>query len=528
MREEAQISGGVLVVSPKIHMISWVVLLALGVSVSLLGEEEGQPPWHPSLLSGGGTTYLGEVTDKVFNHSSGGMPHSDQTGDFALGESFFIRDWVFSQEEGKGSDGLGPVFNAPSCVGCHVKSGRGEVGGGEGYGALRAMPAVVQLGYELYSFWLSGGRYPMNQRRGDPVYGLQLQDQAMPGVPVEGRLFLDYSYHRELLKGGQKVVLKKPQTRIQNLGYGPLSVKTQLSLRIPPALIGLGLVEAIAAEDILALEDVFDSDGDGISGRAAWVPVTHYFGVAGGHDLKLGRFGWKADHASLLEQNLQAFFQDMGMNSPIHRPFQGDCQRPQKECFAVEAQDRARKRKVLEKIALENRIDIERITQWEVLPEVEEKTLFYTQSLAPPLRRISDDPHIAKRQKEGEQIFREIGCDSCHRPSFRTSDHHPRPYLRDQEIYPYSDFLLHDMGEDLDDGLVTPHAHSSEWRTPPLWGLGLIQFVNPQAGFLHDGRARTLEEAILWHGGEGTSSKERYRELSSDQRRALLEFLTSL
>ena len=506
----------------------------VGAWVVVAGDESSLPP---AFYPGGSTTYLGAHDEDVFSQPSANMPNFDVVGEFALGQSFFFRDWVFSTGEARASDGLGPLFNAPSCISCHVRGGRGGAQAADDYSqdAAAVVSSTVQLS-ELRHAGIADGQaplvargvFPLHVRSPDPTYGFQLQDRALPTVPVEGAFALSYKLHREIRQQDAVTWLYQPQIRVMGLGYGAMSRGVRMSLRIAPALIGLGLVEALRAEDILAAEDAFDEDGDGISGRASWVPAQGYYGTQGSHDLRLGRFGWKADHSTLREQNFMAFFQDMGMTSPFHRASYADCRPVQWQCLQADREDGERHRKFLQqKKARRSGVGLREVS-WNVDSEVEEMMLFYTQSLAPLQRRLPADASSAQRQREGEVVFRDIGCHGCHRPSFRTGKNHERSFLRDQQIYPYSDFLLHDMGPGLDDDFATPHASSAEWRTAPLWGIGLMARVHPAVGFLHDGRAHTLEEAILWHGGEAAASAESFLQLSAAQKIALLEFLASL
>lgn len=468
---------------------------------------------------------------KLLNQPAANLSHFERYGEFFIGENLFNRRWFFSTQSGnQKSDGLGPLFNANSCLGCHVNGGRGHVPSGRG--PTEASPAVIKIAYS----WLSSqslGRFPLPRQEPHPYYGFQIQDHAVPQVRAEGDIKLSFSYEK---RAG--TLLRKPHIRVENLGYGPLDEeRVALSLRVAPAITGLGLVEAIDEEDILSWADPFDTDGDGISGRASWVPTVGYYGHGGrGHDLRLGRFGWKALHPSLKAQNLEAFFIDMGMNSPQHRDSFGDCRIRQKSCVFEALVDTKRDfeaRQRRKPMTIQTRPITQESNNWDVDQNAIDMTVYYTQVLAPLKRQRSssqdqEGPKQKRDRQKGGQLFLSLGCAGCHRPSYVTGDDHPRKILREQRIYPFSDFLLHDLGPGLDDGLERPHSRSSEWRTAPLWGLGVVQKVNPEAGFLHDGRARTVREAILWHGGEARDARQRFEDLSEEQEKALMEFLWSL
>ncbi|MEC8028479.1 MAG: di-heme oxidoredictase family protein [Pseudomonadota bacterium] len=332
-----------------------------------------------------------------------------------------------------------------------------------------------------------------------PVYGSQLQDAGIAGHAAEGHVELSYRPVPVRLADGQTVTLRKPRVRVGNLAYGPMARAVRLSPRIATAMIGLGLLEQIGATDIVTASDPFDQDGDGISGRPRWLTTAN-----GG--LRLGRFGWKAGAADLRTQAAAAFSLDIGLSTHLFTAGSGDCTAAQLACQrAPDGGEPATGE-----------------------PEISDKILglvtFYSRHLAVPLRRHATDPAVLA----GKAIFHTSGCAACHRPHFVTQGQLGESALAGQPIWPYSDLLLHDMGPDLADGLAEGDASGQEWRTPPLWGLGLAQTVNPRAGFLHEGRARTVLEAILWHGGEATAARTAVTALSAPDREHLLAFLTSL
>ena len=266
-----------------------------------------------------------------------------------------------------------------------------------------------------------------------------------------------------------------------------------MSPRIAPHMVGLGLLEALAEDTILSAADPDDADEDGISGRPNWV-----FDVRLG-DLALGRFGWKANQPSVEQQNAGAFLGDLGITSELFG--NESCTSVQTDCASSASGG---------------------------TPELDESKLhniaFYARTLAVPARRGVGDPEVLA----GRELFHEAGCAGCHVPSMKTGELDGHPELEHQVIWPYSDLLLHDMGAELEDRRPDFEASGAEWRTPPLWGIGLVESVNKHTYFLHVGRARGFAEAILWHGGEAEDAREAYRTMNKDERAALLRFLESL
>ena len=461
-----------------------------GVQQAFAEKSDKSQVWQKlNPLTGGDTTFRGAVSSHSFSHP----PHNLsplKRADFLIGDSLFQRAWISSPSSLKSSDGLGPLFNARSCQSCHIKDGRGHL---PKPGDLGTRSVIVKLG-------LSAKKE--NALQPEPTYGLQFHDRGHPSVDPEGHYEIAYFNRFLSMEGHRQVRLKKPQVVFSKLAYGPMDPKTVTSLRVAPPMIGLGLLEALDEKDIATRHDPDDHNQDGISGRLSQIKKESGW--------RLGRFGWKASKPTLHHQNLGAFFMDMSMTSTLHSYPAGDCTEKQIQCQQL-AQEAYR----------EDSSD-------DISSELAQLILFYTQNLAPPRRNIPQDPKEQQQILAGERLFYESGCESCHRAKYLTSTHHPLPHLRSQEIYVYSDLLLHDMGPDLDDGFSTPHAYSYEWRTPPLWGIGYTQTINPKAGFLHDGRATTLEEAILWHGGEAQRSKELFILLSKDKKEQLLLFLESL
>jgi CxxC motif-containing protein (DUF1111 family) len=405
----------------------------------------------------------------------------DERHAFVVGNNFFNDNWVTAPASTTGRDGLGPLFNAQSCSSCHFKDGRGEPPSAAKPNALGLLLRLSVPGTDEH-----GGPLP------EPIYGAQLQDQAINGVPVEGTVTITDTEVHGAYDDGTPYTLVQPNYAITELGHGPLRPDVMVSPRVAPPVFGTGLLEAIPEQEILDRVDEDDTDGDGISGRAnmVWSETAQ--------DTVLGRFGWKANVATVQEQTAFAFHGDIGITSVLH-PFQ-DCTEAQLECRAA-------------------------ITGGE--PELDNNKLdrvtFYTRTLAVPARRDVG----AARTDRGAELFEQLNCSVCHSPTVNTGAADPVP-LADQSIRPYSDLLVHDMGPGLADGRPDYLASGSEWRTPPLWGIGLTKTVNRHTRFLHDGRARDLTEAVLWHGGEAEASQQGFLALDADDRDALITFLESL
>lgn len=447
-------------------------------------------------MPGGATTSTHPVNGDAFSHFSANITFSEEE-EFKLGNALFRKFWVSSPSSTQASDGLGPLFNARACQSCHLKDGRGHPPEGAADATsmfLRlARPPRTEAERRAIAD-LKAVNFP------DPTYGGQLQDLAVPGLAAEGRMVIDYTEETVTLSGGETVSLRKPHYSVADLAYGPLDPETTLSPRIANPMIGMGLIEAIAAEDILARADADDNDGDGISGRAARAR-DHRSG-----EIKLGRFGWKAQNASVRDQSSSAFKGDLGISTPDAPSHAGDCTAAQTAC-----------------LALPNGVQ-KRLGDTEAPDPVLDLVTFYAENLAPPARRGIDDPMVLK----GKSQFYASGCVACHTPKYVTSRKAGNKAHRFQLIWPYSDFLLHDMGEGLADGQTVGDASGREWRTPPLWGIGLTETVNGHTFFLHDGRARNLTEAILWHGGEAEGARDSFVALLPDDRKALIAFLESL
>ena len=434
----------------------------------------------------------GSATVFKFDHNAFSLPSANLAPsrrlDFSVGNSFFRNPWVIAPATTTARDGLGPLINTNACQNCHIKDGRGHPPGPD---ALSAASMLVRL-----SIPKGSEHAAIIERLGvlaEPTYGGQLQDMANPGTAPEGKVRVSYSLHKVRFADGSALELRQPELQISQLGYGPLHADTQFSARIAPPMIGLGLLEAIPEAAILANADPHDSDGDGISGRAnrVWDAALE--------QTVLGRFGWKAGQPTLNQQNAHAFAGDMGLTSSLVAA--DDCTPGQSDCRSANNGGEA-----------------------EVSDSILASVLFYSRNLGVPARRDVDAPEVLA----GKGLFHQAGCQRCHTPQFTTASDAAEPELANQAIRPYSDLLLHDMGEGLADNRAEFLASGREWRTPPLWGIGLTEAVNGHTQFLHDGRARNLLEAIAWHGGEAETSKQKVLTFSSEQRAALLAFLNSL
>jgi len=391
---------------------------------------------------------------------------------FMVGNSLFRSNWVTNGASVDKLQGLGPTFNARSCSGCHMNDGRSAPNNTSG-------PAGV------------GVLFRISTAKGEPhaVYGDQIQPQGILTVKGEGEPYIDYQEKFYQYNDGEKYSLLHPSYSIRNVNYGELG-EVLISPRVAPIVIGLGLLENIPQKDLLKNADPEDKNNDGISGRPNW--------IIEGKTKRIGRFGHKANRPSLRAQNSGAFLGDMGITSSLHRD--QNCSKEQADCTSA--------------------MELKRL---EINDEDLERMIFYTAMLAVPKRRMVNVQKIT----QGEKIFEQINCIGCHVASFTTGPS-VQKQLSKQKIFPYTDLLLHDMGEELADHRPDQLASGTEWRTPPLWGVGLIKVVNNHERLMHDGRARNINEAILWHGGEAKKSQQQYIQLTKDERLALISFIESL
>jgi CxxC motif-containing protein (DUF1111 family) len=428
----------------------------------------------------GGSTTIRDISPNAFSYSARNMSFQRRQR-FLVGNSFFNKNWVIAPASTAGRDGLGPTFNARSCSACHFKDGRGRPpAGDEPFSSILLRLSVPGSG-------------PHGAPRDVPVYGDQLQPHGIEGVPGEAVPRVTYVERPGSFADGEPYSLRVPTYTLDAPAYGPLPPDLLISPRVAPAMIGMGLLEAIPEADLLAREDPDDRDGDGISGRANWV-----WDVAAGAPA-LGRFGWKANQPTVAQQTAAAFLGDIGLTTALFPV--NNCPEGQVECTLAPTGGEP-----------------------EVAPDILADVTFYSATLAVPARRDPDAPEVLR----GKQVFHDAGCAACHVPRHVTAVDAELEEVRGQTIWPYTDLLLHDMGEGLADGRPDFLADGREWRTPPLWGLGLVETVNRHTTFLHDGRARSLMEAVLWHGGEAERAREAVRALPRDDRDALIAFLESL
>lgn len=394
--------------------------------------------------------------------------------EFVVGNSFFKENWVAAPATAENRDGLGPLFHARSCSSCHVNDGRGAPpAGGE-----------VMTGLLL--------RLSTAEGKPDPVYGGQLAVRAIPGVLPEADARVRWVDSEVALGDGEKVALRRPEISVTRWHYGEPAAGLRIGPRLASPVYGGGLLEAVEEDVLRKAADPDDTNGDGISGRLNLLE----------HDGRKvpGRFGWKANQPTLRRQAAEAFNGDIGITTPEH---------PEENHTAAQ------------------------LGRWPSIPHggqpeaevlIMDRMETYLRGLAVPARRHLDNVVV----RRGETLFRGLNCAACHLPELTTGASHPMEELRNQKIHPYSDLLLHDMGPGLADGRPDGEATGSEWRTAPLWGIGLNGAVNGNAFFLHDGRARSITEAILWHGGEAAAARDAFLALPKAGRAALVQFVESL
>ncbi|MGQ0501493.1 MAG: di-heme oxidoreductase family protein [Panacagrimonas sp.] len=403
-----------------------------------------------------------------------------QLRDFSFGNRLFNTNWVIAGGSTASFDGLGPQFNRVSCSGCHVRDGRGrppEPG--------EPMESIL-VRISIPGRTAKGGPMP------HPVYGDQIQDRAIPGLQPEAGVVLAWREKAGNYGDGEIYSLRSPVVSFEDPAYGPLGEQVMTSPRTAPAVIGMGLLEAVPESVLLELADPDDRDRDGVSGRINRVWDKQRQAMA------VGRFGWKANQPNLRQQLADAAAGDIGITNAINPS--DNCGPRQKACLDSPAGGDP-----------------------EMKDEFLDKLLLYSRTLAVPDRRNPQNPQVVR----GEQLFAEARCTACHAPVMKTGAHELAAVAQ-QTIHPLTDLLLHDMGDGLADQRPDFDASGREWRTAPLWGLGLIPAVNGHELLLHDGRARGVAEAILWHGGEAEQARETFRRWPKADREALLEFLRSL
>lgn len=451
----------------------------------------------------GGATTVHATGRNAFSFPAANLQDAERTR-FVIGNSFFRRNWVEAPASTKARDGLGPHFIARSCGGCHVQDGRGEPPEiFNRLGETKDPTVALLIRLSIPGTDAHGGP------RHEPVYGDQFNNAAITGVKPEGRVTLRYDTVNGKFADDTPYSLLQPRYGFADLGYGPMHPDVMVSPRIAPQIIGVGLLEAIDEADILANA----ADQARAGGPIQGVPNRVWDAPSG--KMLIGRFGWKGNVATIAHQTGGAFQGDMGITS---RHFaQETCSPAQKDCLAAPSGKSAGQ-------------------QGQPGVEIDDKTfddvVFYQATLAPPARRSVNDTQVLR----GQALFAQAQCATCHRPSYvtRTSPSEgvfPRltsKALAGQRIWPYTDMLLHDMGEALADNRPDFAASGRQWKTPPLWGTGLIKDVNGHTRLLHDGRARGVLEAVLWHGGEAEGAKQNVLKMNKAERDALVKFVESL
>jgi len=456
---------------------SYLVILLLIVSVivqqtgcSKYDSQYNNP--DSEWLSGGMQTVF-DIGSGAFGHA---FPEMDQWKKrvHEIGDGQF--NATFVSAPAPLNPGRGPLYNNVSCGSCHISDGRGKVPG-IGDTSVSTLFRISIAGNDKY-----GGPMPV------PGFGAQLQNRANFNVTPEAQVVVAYTEHSFSFDDGTSYSLRFPGYTILN-PYTALPNNIMLSPRVAAPVYGLGLLEAISDNSILANADADDADGDGISGKPNYVWDFIKGATA------LGRFGWKANQPSILQQVAAAYNEDIGVTNAVF-PVESSFGQPQWD----------------------------NNTKVELADSLLHTATFYVQTLAVPGRRNLQNPQV----QQGKRLFADAGCNKCHIPDMRTSVNVAFPAVSNQLIHPYTDLLLHDMGDDLADNRPDYQANGNEWRTAPLWGIGLTQRVNGHSNFLHDGRARNLLEAVMWHGGEALNAKNKVKAMTAAERSALVKFLESL
>jgi CxxC motif-containing protein (DUF1111 family) len=467
--------------------------VAIGFAIAILAAICLAPllPYRVDLQTqdplAGGETTVANRTSLAFSQPAPNLSEKEvalhKEGDRAFGDTFVTAPAPVNA-------GLGPLFNNSSCIACHIHDGRGMPTKGSLLVRVSLPPSQAALAHQPISAGgnnshqssIFGSQAEASVSLGNappvPNLGTQLQDQAIYGVKPKATVYIKWHEKNAVYSDGTPYQLRSPIIDIVLADGKPLPLGVLTSARVPPPVFGHGLLEAVPERDIIKLADPQDKDNDGISGKPNRVWDVRQ------KRLVLGRFGLKSNNPNLFQQNAAAYVNDMGITNPLFLEKDGTTEIDLKTLNAV---------------------------------------TFYTQTLSVPSRTLTHDPVV----KKGETLFAQANCAACHIGTLQTGNHSVKA-VANQTIHPYTDLLLHNMGEGLADGRPDFEASGNEWRTAPLWGLGLTQTVLPYTGYLHDGRARTLEETILWHGGEAERSKEVFRTMAISDRTALIQFLNSL
>lgn len=423
--------------------------------------------------------------------------NTEATTDFHAGKALAHQPWVKAPSSTTARDGLGPLYNARTCLACHINGGRG----------LLPVDNKTRLTQGIVRLSIPGE----NRELGvvpEPNYGDQLQSQSVAlshqlglseylknDVLPEANVFIEWREQVFVYHEGNEVMLRKPELRFENLGYGDFHPETLMSLRNAPALHGVGLLEQIPVTE-LHQNVKSQRNSNHISGRInmVWNPEKKA--------LQTGILGWKANKPNVKVQTAAAFQADVGITNELFS--EQPCEAQQTKCLSqAHGMDESG-------VELNNKL-LDLVSH-------------FTRNIGVPVARNQSSTAIVS----GKKLFKDAQCTVCHRPSYTTQHSERFPALSNQVIWPYTDLLLHDMGEELADNRPDFLATGREWRTPPLWGIGLSQQVNGSSLLLHDGRARTVEEAILWHGGEAEQSKRFFINLEPQERMNLIKFVESL
>lgn len=457
----------------SVSKLTKFLVLVVGVALASILAATFLIPSSVAPARAGGDTTINSRSSRAYEHPAPNLSEKSNEEHF---EGDLAFDAVFVTAPARVNPGLGPLFNNASCTGCHLRNGRGLPE--KGQLLVRVSGAGDLSVLEERDDYHPEGIVPSENAPPVPGIGTQIQDQAIYGQPPEAQVDLNWKEQQGQYLDGTVYTLRSPKATITLPNQQPLPSDILTSLRIPPPVFGLGLLEAVPEQTVLALADPDDRNKDGISGRPNQVWDMAKEGTS------LGRFGLKANQPNLLQQSAAAYFNDMGVTNPLFPEADGSS-------------------------------DID--------AEILKAATVYAQTLAVPARTLLNDAQVQR----GEKLFSKANCASCHISELKTGPHE-YVELENQTIHPYTDMLLHDMGPGLADNRPDFEATGTEWRTSPLWGIGVAQTVLPYSSYLHDGRARTLEEAILWHGGEAQSAQEAFIAMDKTDRSALIRFLRSL
>lgn len=455
----------------KVYIVTAIICLPVLFIMCSKPGGYAETNYDPRLS--GGTYTVFDETAGAFGHELALLNAHDsrihELGDNGVRQTFVTAPAPINS-------GLGPIFNNVSCISCHHNDGKGNPTSG-------LVNSSLLLRLSLPGSDANGGPLPM------PGFGLQLQDVGTFNVLPEAKLTISYTTKNIILADGTIINLRSPAYTLSN-PYIPLPAGYLSSARMAPPFFGLGFIQNIPEQTILSFADENDANSDGISGRPNYVydPMTK--------TKMIGRFGMKANTATIATQVASAYSQDMGITTSIF---------PTESCY--------------KQLQYDGKLD-----DPELSDSILSATIFYIKTLAVPARRnVTDAVNL-----QGEQLFKQIACSSCHIPTINTGVDVTLPATSNQRIHPYTDLLLHDMGAGLADGRPDFLATGTEWKTPALWGIGLFQKTNGTAFYLHDGRARSIEEAILWHDGEAANAKNKFIQLNVADRTALVRFIKSL